>query len=149
MSSPTRKRWAVGKNTLVTITPLTEDNAGVLTPGSATSLLGKCESFELFSRPRLSEISSMDSQFENDVIVKERFEANITELVRLAGSDLAALWVTGDYFLLAAVCGAKKWLFYGTRGDGTFSHTTDRVNTRVVLRQMDVGIANPTYVAYP
>jgi hypothetical protein len=149
MGTPTRKRWAVGKNTSLTITLLTEDNAGVLTPVSAISFVGKCEWFELSSRPRISEISAMDSVFENDVVVKERFEARITELVRIAGSDLASLWTAGDYFLLTAIVGSKKWVFYGTRGELNARHNNERITYDATIRQMDVGIANPTYIAYP
>lgn len=146
MAGETCPRWLLGKNTALSITPVDCDpDDGTLTAdtGNVKSFIGKCDRFELRADPRMDEISPMDGLVEHDEIIKDRYELTVTELQKIAGSDLMALIMGGNLFLIVAVLGKKKVSFWCTRGSGTFNFEHGKSPATMQFRQIDTGQVNP------
>ncbi len=130
--------------TLQTVNPLT----GALTPsGSAVSLIGNWDDIAIDSTPEVEEISSADASRQNDVILKERTEFTITEILKKAGVNiLAAANATGDYFYIALARGQQAWGFYGLRGAYSESIGKGKSTGRGTFTMIDPATQNPIYV---
>ncbi len=122
---------------------------GVLTPsGSAVSMIGNWDDIGIDSTPEVEEISSADATRQNDVILKERTEFTITEILKRKGTNiLAAANVSGDYFYVALARGGQAWGFYGLRGAYNESIGKGKSTGRWTLTMVDPATLNPVYVS--
>jgi hypothetical protein len=153
--------WLRGRDlSSVVLTGQTEDAAGTYSDGTspaAQTITGSIVSLELTGSPVQSEASPITTTVENYVIEAENNSLRITILLNGIGviNPLATLWYAYDTIKVVAVrkrTGATTtptagtWTFYGRRGE--LSETIDgrgRNIASLVLTQVDIGSANPTY----
>lgn len=131
-----------------TITPQSVNaSTGVLSnAASATSMVGHWDDVAIDSTPETEEISSADATRQNDVILKERTEITITEILKRAGTNILAAAFTGyDYFYVTLTRGGQTWGFYGLRGAYNESISKGKSTGRGVFTMVDPATGNPTY----
>lgn len=143
--------WAVGRHiTAFTLTPQTVNaTTGALTDTTpVAAMFGHLQDVEVESRNTVENISSMDRQFENNVIIERGTTYRCTELGKSVGTNLLAQGAYGfDYFKVALARGAQTWTGYGVVGNFSMKGNKQRVTESFELMPVDIGStsANPVY----
>lgn len=130
----------------VTITPQTEAADGTLTPGTTKTLTGSIDDVEFDSNPTLENIKPISTRRANYVNIEEDNSFTLVEILKGNGENiLAALASTADVFVIAVTRGAQAFSFTGRRGQYNEGLKNGKSVGRLQVRQVDTGVANPSY----
>lgn len=139
--------WAIGRHvTVCSLTPQTVGADGTLSDGASTSLVGSLDGVEFSSNPEVEEISPITTTRANDVLVKDRTEITLVEILKHTGTNILAAAVTSaTYFKVIITRGAQTWTFYGLRGAYSESLQRGKSTASLTLTMVDPNTTNPAY----
>lgn len=119
------RRFLVGKNlTVATIQPCTVADDGVITVGTAKSLIGRIESMRISLRANTEMIMSVDDVLENHVLLYDGYQIEIGEIQvqKTTGTGalayenvLPVMYSTRDYFKIVLTKGGNTYTIYALR----------------------------------
>jgi len=118
--SALKQRWLLGRGiTNKSITPLTLGSDNTFTAGVTVSLEGKLEDYRYNFEGSNENISPIDSQNMNEVIVEDGVAMDFREIMRWGvPSDFETLLLSYDYFRVAWTQGGYNYVYEGIRRPG-------------------------------
>ncbi len=138
--------WLKGANVGCVMTPQNVDTAGTLTDTTpVATLTGTLERVSWRSLPKKQEISHMGAAREHDVILKERTEFTLSEILKPTANLIEAAFASAAVFKLVMTRGTtRSFTFYGVRGDYEEGLEEGKSLGVGTLTMVDPGQANPT-----
>lgn len=143
--------WAIGKNYVVTLIPLSVDTAGTLTAGTSSyGLTSVVDEVDIDTEIDRENIQTMTSRRNNMVVTGLATKVTMTQIVSTQDSHniLSGVFFNdspSDYCRVTIARGGKTYTFDGVYASHTEKPRRGKTVATLVLDMIDNGTANPNY----